>query len=246
MDFQQPYPTPDLAAVLQTLAAYAPPKPPPPPPPPPPTQQQAKDDLEEGEYDPSDFIPILPPPTPSQVPPLQPSHPNPLPPSNPPPSLTEKASLITSYPPALRHTTTLLTTHPTLPPRLRHLIHTAHTHERTWFTARETLRKTLTSRSESRRKIDTVLASITGETHASAETETDADVEEELRVYDRKVLKAYREMSKATGRDLGRMGIPFFCLREELVGVGNGKVGEAELEGLKARMVGFLEDMVRE
>ncbi|KAL8683310.1 MAG: hypothetical protein Q9186_000693 [Xanthomendoza sp. 1 TL-2023] len=278
MDFQQPYRTPDLAAVLQTLAAYTPSKPPPPPPPHQ-AQQQIEDDLEEGEYDPSDFIPIPPTTSPTPFPqvappPLQHTYPNPplqptptLPTNRPAPpsatstpstqSLTEKASLITTYPTALRHTTHLLTTHPSITTRIRHLIHTAHTHERQWFTGRETLLKQLSSRSESRRKIDSVLASIGGNIGCTGEktNETPVDMEKELRVYDRKVLKAYREMIEATGRDLGKLGIPFYCIKEELVISGTdqegaelvrGKIREEELEGLKGRMVAFLEDMVRE
>ncbi|KAL8748463.1 MAG: hypothetical protein Q9199_008188 [Rusavskia elegans] len=52
MAFTQPYQTPDLAAVLRTLAACAPARVPP-------IQQTQQDDLEEGEYDPSEFHPII-------------------------------------------------------------------------------------------------------------------------------------------------------------------------------------------
>ena len=70
-------------------------------------------------------------------------------------------------------------------------------------------------------------------------------------MYDRKVHRAYGDMVKATYLDLGKLGIPFFCIREALVVRGGGeaekrKVGEKELGVLRGRMLGFLEDWVRE
>ncbi|KAL8717928.1 MAG: hypothetical protein Q9181_008259 [Wetmoreana brouardii] len=86
---------------------------------------------------------------------------------------------------------------------------------------------------------------------AKDDIEGDREKEKELRIYDRKVHKAYGEMVKATEAELNGLGIPFFCLEQELVARAGGeevgkKVGERELEALKRRMVEFLEDMVRE
>lgn len=85
------------------------------------------------------------------------------------------------------------------------------------------------------------------------------ETKRELRLYDRKVWKAYGEMVRATERELAKLGIPFFCIEEGLVEKGRqggagggegkggeGKVGEKELEALKGRMVGLLEDLVAE
>ncbi|KAI4232533.1 MAG: hypothetical protein LQ349_004948 [Xanthoria aureola] len=281
MAFPQPYQTPDLAAVLQTLAACAPPRPP--------IRQTQEDDLEEGEYDPTEFHPIIPAPAPPSVltpyppqpynehnrpqiqdpqltysaptapeshttnlPPTSPAppHPSPQPPQ---PSALEKASTLTTYAPALRHTTHLLSTSPATAARIRHLIHTAHTHERQWWSGRQSLLHQLSTRSASRQKLNSVLASIGGLTSKSEtdpETPVD-DVEKEVKMYDRKVHKAYAEMVKATHADLGKLGIPFFCIREALVvrggeGGEKGTVGEKELGVLRGRMLGFLEDWVRE
>ncbi|KAL9596587.1 MAG: hypothetical protein Q9219_005714 [cf. Caloplaca sp. 3 TL-2023] len=250
------YQTPDLASVLQTLAAYAPPLQPQPQPH---HQPQPADleELEEGEYDPSDFQPILPSPS-SQRPP---SHPlstprssTPIPPPKPPPPN------ITSWPPALRHTTHLLTTTPSLIRRLRHIICTAHQHERQWWSGREALVARLASRKENQRKLDSVLASVGGVVTATGNTgshaaaadaaaggtkteEEDADAEKELKIYDRKVHKAYTEMVGATRVELGKMGIPFFNAKDEGQ---EGKLEGQELEKLRGRMVEFLEDMVKE
>ncbi|KAI4132317.1 MAG: hypothetical protein LQ338_000778 [Usnochroma carphineum] len=241
------YQTPNLASILQTLAAYAPPQPPPYQPPP---QTHPPPALEEDEYDPSTFQPSLslPPQPPQPLPtqPIQPTPPNPTP--------QAQAPLITTYPPALRHTTKLLSSSPTTVSRIRHLIHTAHQHERSWYSGRETLLKQLSGRDASRKQLDTVLASLGGATttsHSSAPGEEKVDVEKELEVYDRKVYRAYGEMVKATQRELRGLGIPFFGIEGALVvreegEKEKGKVGEEELERLKARMVEFLEDMVRE
>ena len=239
MDFSQPYQTPDLAAVLQTLASCAPPRPP--------VQQAQEDELEDGEYDPSQSHPII---SHSTQPPLlypqpfqyngqhhafqrqlpQESHtarqihtptlsrPSSIPPSasSQPqqPSSIEKASTITTYPPALRHTTNLLSTSPTTVSRIRHLIRTAHTHERQWWSSRQSLHTQLSTRSASRQKLNTVLASIGGHVSTSTSSEHDQetpeDVEKELKAYDAKVHKAYSEMVKATYTELGKLGIPFF------------------------------------
>lgn len=82
----------------------------------------------------------------------------------------------------------------------------------------------------------------------------DREMEEEIRAYDRKVHRAYGEMVKATRDELRRMGIPFFEIAAEgngegVVGkeeIGEGKLGEEDLEKLRVRMLEFLEDMVRE
>ncbi|KAL8715139.1 MAG: hypothetical protein Q9220_001096 [cf. Caloplaca sp. 1 TL-2023] len=271
------YQVPDLASVLQTLAAYAPPNPHPPQPP----------ELEEGEYDPSTFQPLTaaihrppspphispePPPHINQEPPQsplpQPPLPQPQPPTQQRPPLAS-ASTITTYPSALRHTTTLLSTSPPIRSRLRHLIKAAHEHESQWWTGRQALFRTLSTRDASRRKLADVLASIGGGGGGGTPSTTDngekksmrkedegGDVEEakveeeqekELKEYDRKVHKAYTEMRAATYAELKRMGIPFFCIDEErFVGEGEGKLGREELEKLKGKMVVFLEDMVAE
>lgn len=112
----------------------------------------------------------------------------------------------------------------------------------------------LAGRDASRQKLDTVLASLGGNTGASSAPPEVVDVEEEeQKMYDRKVYKAYGEMVGATHMELKRLGIPFFAIQEKLIVRGvvvgeveKGMVGDEELERLKGRMVEFLEDMVRE
>lgn len=134
-----PYETPNLASILQTLSAYAPPQPTPTP------------DLEEGEYDPSEahIHPSGPHPKHS-TPPLK-TLPNPKPPPGPHPST------ITTWPPAIRHITIHIASNPDKMQRIRHLIHTQHQHERQWWKAREELVKKIYGREEGRKRLDSVL-----------------------------------------------------------------------------------------
>ncbi|KAL8686122.1 MAG: hypothetical protein Q9218_007330 [Villophora microphyllina] len=302
MAFAEHYQTPDLASVLQTLAAFAPPRPFTPQPAPPDFQQPVPDDeLEEGEYDPSDFQPInhstsyLPqvpysqhqtlqahqstyqyPPdirdpyqpqsssTVSLTQPPQQSQSQTTQSSKPKPDHSaaqkEKASQITTYPPALRLTTSLLSSSPTTTDRIKHLIGTAHTHERQWWVGRQDLVKRLAGREEARAKLSSVLASVSGTVGASdgkqVKPGNDEEARKELRLYDRKVHKAYTEMVTATQRELKSLGIPFFCIRDDLVVRGDvqegsgemekGKVTEKELGKLQAKVVELLEDLVQE
>lgn len=65
----------------------------------------------------------------------------------------------------------------------------------------------------------------------------------ELERFDRKVYVACQTMVAATMAELGKLDVPFFALQKDLVGDGEGKVGEEELRALRVRMVGTLEDL---
>ncbi len=233
-------PPQNLAAILATLAAYAPPQPTPLLQQTPQNPYPSLEELEEGEYDPSTFIPSThPPPQPS----LQPEPQPPTPPA-PYPTPTPRApppSTITTWPPALRHTTSLLSRNPSLLPRLKHLINTTHTHEKQWWAGRLALVQKINGREEGRRKLDEALASVGGLVAGGPGGFSASEMGggEELALYDRKVHRACGEMVAATRGELGRLGIPFF-------GGGEGKVGEEELRVLQKRMVEFLEEFCQE
>lgn len=169
-----PYQTPDLASVLATLAAYAPPPqlaPPIFPPSPPfiptsaPLQEpQEPQEIEEGEYDPSEYDPSVPPPS-AGVPPALPSDPRlqpHIPAPHPPPAKplappAPSPSKITTWAPAFRHVTKLLVPNPDVTRRIAHLIHTQQRHERQWWAGREALVQKLQNREEGRQKLNDVL-----------------------------------------------------------------------------------------
>ena len=66
--------------------------------------------------------------------------------------------------------------------------------------------------------------------------------EEELKVYDRKIWRAQREMVAAAERELEKLGVPFF--EAEVGRRWEGK--EKELEGLQGRVLGLLDDLCGE
>ena len=224
-------PAPDLSSILQTLSAYTSH----PQLKNPPTVSQN----EEADYDPSNFDPSLATALQShhqqhnsanihqsttalasaghwrQSSPA--SQPRVVDAPKPPPSTKN----ITTYAACLRHITSHLLPSPHFTPRIQHLIQTQHKHERQWHSGRETLIKQLQNRDASRKKLEEVLASIGGAggggsskaiaASSSADATTgEMSKEEELKMYDRKVWRAQREMAEAAETELGKLGVPFF------------------------------------
>ena len=72
------------------------------------------------------------------------------------------------------------------------------------------------------------------------QVEIDAEGQKELLMYDRKVLRACKDMAKATEMELGNMGVPFFGKEVEKL------VGKEEREKLREKMLRFLEDLAGE
>ena len=239
-------PAPDLDSILRTLAATAPwqqqlPQP---------VAAQADEELEEGEYDPAaDYDPSQPL-LPSgqlqnQLLQNQNHHQNnrqhvPTPPPASKPS-TILPSTITNWPPALRHITQLTSTSPSFTQRVNHLIQSQHTHERQWHTSRLALISQISTRSEKKRQLDSVLSSLGGGKTESIAPSTSSDLppEKELEIFDRKVHKACKEMVAATTKELERLGVPFFCTDGRL----KENFGEGGLVKLQMKMLELLEDL---
>lgn len=111
----------------------------------------------------------------------------------------------------------------------------------------------MAGREEGRKKLDSVLGSLGG--HIATSTSSDLSEEQELKLYDRKVYKACKEMVAATGKELRKLEVPFFCLGEGLVSPkGDGKaqekrrgtISEQDLVQLRGRMMVLLEDLCGE
>ncbi|CAD6574914.1 MAG: hypothetical protein ASARMPRED_006978 [Alectoria sarmentosa] len=193
----------------------------------------------------------------------------PRPPSNPaptsiPPSFTPGSkkiytppayhpATITTWAPALRHVTGQSASNDEFVHRVRHLITTQHNHERQWWDGREELKKRLASREEGRKKLDMVLGSLGG--HIATSNSNDLSEEQEMKIYDKKVYNACKEMVAATMKELKKLEVPFFCYMEGLVspkgdgkaqGKRKGTISEAELADLKGRMMVLLEDLCGE
>lgn len=241
-------------------------------------------DLEEGEYDPSAYDPSLPLLTTlhpqisdiqaqgQQAPPITETRhvpettttTYPQPPLKPTPTLTPvpkktytpptyHPATITTWAPALRHVTSQNASNDEFIHRVRHLITTQHTHERQWWEGREELKKRLAGREEGRKKLDSVLGSLGG--HVASSNSNDLSEEQEMKLYDKKVYKACKEMVHATVKELRKLEVPFFCVMEGLVspkgdgkaqGKRKGTISEEELGELRGRMMVLLEDLCGE
>ena len=73
------------------------------------------------------------------------------------------------------------------------------------------------------------------------ETEMDAEGKKELLQYDRKVLRASKEMAFATEKELENLGVPFFGKDVEKF-----STEKVEMDALRERMVAFLEELCGE
>ena len=226
---------PGLASILQTLAAYTP------------RQSGAPEgnsELEEGEYDPCQFDPLLPVAAPA---PQVKSLTNPTaPPSNISSTQTTvkrsqvpSPSEITTWPKALNYTVQYIFPNPEKKRRIGHLIQTQRKHEREWWASREELIRKARGRDKSRVELDRVLASVGGLvatlSHLEGEAEGD-ELTKELVVYDRKVHHACRQMVEASNKEICELGVPFFC-----AGVPE-NFDREKLKSLRKKMLQLLED----
>ena len=150
------YQTPDLASVLRTLAAYAPPLQQVPQPP---LEASVPDgELEEGEYDPANplMLPVPLNPIPKQTILPKPS-PDPAPRVVTPSIPEVDPTTITTWPAALRHVTKLIARNEAVMARMRKLIEVQRQHEQQWWEGREALIKKQHDRIEGRKMVDDVL-----------------------------------------------------------------------------------------
>ena len=91
--------------------------------------------------------------------------------------------------------------------------------------------------------------------HIDSSKKDELSEEQELKMYDRKVHKACKEMVAATAKELKKLEVPFFCIIEGLVSEkGDGKaqgkrkdtITEQDLVELRGRMMALLEDLCGE
>ncbi|OBT65730.1 hypothetical protein VE03_03322 [Pseudogymnoascus sp. 23342-1-I1] len=229
-------PPPNLADILRTLSALAPPA-------------QQDQQPAQNPSNPYHFSAPIPQPRPHfEVP----SHARPqAPPPQAAAAPTQDASRITDWPTALRCVMRSVASNERVVGEIRKLIQTQHEHETQWCAGRRELAMKIEARKFGQKKLDEVLRAVGGQV-----TETPMpDGVEELRVFDGKVYRAQCQMVGEMGGKLHRLGVPFFGTRPELIrydggvdgavdedGQGRG-ITETELLEMQRRMLGILEDL---
>lgn len=136
-------------------------------------------------------------------------------------------------------------------------------HEMRWYSERQALKQTQTSRSSSAAKALSILQSLNqGAAGSQVEPQSEDAKEAELAVFDRKVYAAQASMEAAMTAELKGLGVPFFGTNADLIvaddqhatnadnALGHpkwsGPVSESELIDLKRKMIGHLEMLYRD
>lgn len=136
-------------------------------------------------------------------------------------------------------------------------------HEMRWYTERQALKQTQTSRSSSAAKALSILQSLNqGTAGSQVEPQSEEAKAAELAVFDRKVYAAQSSMEAAMTAELKGLGVPFFGTNADLIVADDqhatnadnalshpkwsGRVSESELIALKRKMIAHLEMLYRD
>lgn len=177
--------------------------------------------------------------------------------STPQASPVSEAESITAWPAALKHVTKHLAPSEQVSQHIKHLLMEQRKHERQWYAQREAIITRHAGRKGNQAKAAALLASLGATapapvpTTAATDVNAAADEKKELETFDVKVYKGLVAMAKDFEGQLRKLGVPFFCIKADLVagesekGGTNGKVklSKAELRELQGRMVSLLEDL---
>ncbi|KFY27812.1 hypothetical protein V493_03290 [Pseudogymnoascus sp. VKM F-4281 (FW-2241)] len=239
-------PPPNLADILRTLSALAPP----------PQQQQHDQQGSANPQNPYHFSAPIPQPRPhfETVPSRPQQAPSAAPTATGAAAPIQDASRITDWPTALRCVMRSVASNERVVGEIRKLIQTQHEHETQWCAGRRELAMKIEARKVGQKKVDEVLRAVGGQVTEAPPT---SDGTEELRAFDGKVYRAQCQMVGEMGGKLQRLGVPFFGTRAELIRYDGGVDGaadeeelgrgggitETELLGMQRRMLGILEDL---
>ncbi|KAI5782630.1 hypothetical protein EDC01DRAFT_751608 [Geopyxis carbonaria] len=166
--------------------------------------------------------------------------PHPPPPPRPVQSRPEPF-LITTLAAARRYIVHHLSTSQSFLSQLARLKSRQHALEREWAASRADILRRHAERAANSLKLSGILAGL-GVVPGKAGDGALMDKDEELRVFDRKVMRRAEEMVETIAEELKTMGVPLF------VRGGNRPegVGEKEWEGWKGEVLGLLEDLAEE
>ncbi|KTW30285.1 hypothetical protein T552_00759 [Pneumocystis carinii B80] len=122
---------------------------------------------------------------------------------------------IETYPSALRYIIQLTMWDPSILKKIKEMVEEQASYEEKWLKDREILIENL----RNKQKANEIVSSLTGE----EEKEFEKTIEDELLLYDLKIHRALREMSKAQEKELQKLGIPFFVNTKNKISIENKK-----------------------
>lgn len=162
------------------------------------------------------------------------------------------ASIITTWPAAIKHVAKHLINDETVTSRIRHLIKEQRKHEEQWWKQRQEIVVRHQNRSGNQNKVADILKELGGLAVPVAQVDEAAD-KNELETFDRKVYKSMVQMAADFDAQLRKLGVPFFAIKHDLVITdgakeqgqsAKGKLDKGELRELQKRMLQHLEDLL--
>jgi len=136
------------------------------------------------------------------------------------------------------------------------MISTQRHHEMRWYADRQALKRLHASRAASSAQVASILQSLGSSSTTNLPISAPDNAADELATFDRKIYAAQTTMEEAMAVELKGLGVPFFGTDVGCMGAAEGegegrprwspRVTEAELLGLRRRMVEHLEDLYRE
>lgn len=173
-------------------------------------------------------------------------------PSTPVLTLSPDASMITTWPAAVKHVTKHIVPNEQLASRIKHLIQEQHKHELQWFRQREDIVAQQKLRvGGSQAYVSGILQGLGGLAIPIAKVDQAAD-KNELEVFDKKVYGALAQLVKDYDAQLRKLGVPFYAIKHDLV-VDERVIGGAatsynldkgELKEMQKKMLQILEDLL--
>jgi len=162
------------------------------------------------------------------------------------------ASIITTWPAAIRHVTKYLSTNEKVMSRVKHLINEQHKHEEQWWAQRQAIVTKHAGRAGNQSKVADILKELGGLATPVVQVDEAAD-KNELEAFDKKVYRSMVQMAADFDGQLRKMGVPFYAIKHDLVvrdsgktenGASTRKIDKIELGELQKRMLQHLEDLV--
>lgn len=172
--------------------------------------------------------------------------------SNTPVTQIPDASIITTWPAAIKHVTKYLSTNEKVMSRIKHLINEQHKHEEQWWAQRQAIVTKHAGRAGNQSKVADILKELGGLAAPVVQVDDAAD-KNELEAFDKKVYRSLVQMAADFDGQLRKLGVPFYAIKHDLVvrdggktekGASTRKIDKTGLGELQKRMLQYLEDLV--